>query len=917
MRHRFFLVVSIFATMGCTSPSAPARAVEFVVDVQPIFQKHCYSCHGPDKQKSGLRLDIKSEAFAGGHGWGSSIVAGSANESPLIELVTHKDPQSRMPPGGESLSTSEINTLVNWIDAGANWPDGVDQASVEDKLDHWSFQSAAASVDHDSIDRFIDESLAENGLKRNPPADPRTLVRRLFLDLTGLPPSIDDVDSFVQDPNVEKLVDQILASQHYGERWAQHWLDVIRWAETVGFETNLERKNAWPYRDWLIDAFNDDKPYDRFILEQIAGDTVGEDAALGFLVAGPANLPGQIGRDEAAMRGARQDELDEVIRTVSQAFLGLTVGCARCHDHKFDPIAQQDYYSMQAIFAGLRYGTRRWRGPTDDAWQARVPAAREKVASLQRRREELRRELRLRESLRDVQTFDFEPVSARSVRMRINATNNRSAASLYEFEVWSDSVGDAQKSKNIALASNGATVSASSFALANQSRHFDNLIDGSVDKRQSYPWVAKKSGPAWFQIDFDSPHDMHRIVIHRGSSMPVDFVIEVLPESSQDWQEIVHTHDRFPRTDDTRKASDIELKGCEQDDVKRITDLIEKIRRAQSELARLTAGPQVYAASFSPQPETTFVLHRGDAMQPRDAIAPAIPKFLGQLAAGKSSSESDWRVALAEQLTQVDHPLTARVMVNRIWQHHFGTGLVDTPSDLGRMGTAPSHPELLDWLASWFIANGWSIKKLHRLILTSQTYQQSSHPRARALAIDADTRLLWRYPPRRLEAEAIRDSILCVSGKLNLEAGGPGFDFFNQRGGLSDYRPKESFDESGWRRMIYAHKVRMVSVDVFGAFDCPDAGQMKPSRTRSITPIQSLGLFNSPFVNRQASFFAQRLQTEVPDDLDAQIDRAFLLAYSRNPTREERERLVDLAKNHGLTQVCRAIFNSSEFVFVQ
>ncbi len=900
--------------LSVVSSRTQADAVDFVRDVRPILQENCYSCHGPEKQRSGLRLDIKSAAFRGGDGWGPSVIAGSASESPLIELVTSTDESLRMPPEGEPLSQEDVRILTRWIDEGAIWPEGIDLARIEDTADHWSFKPVSVPAGDRSIDYFIESELTEAGLVRNPPADPRTLVRRVYLDLTGLPPEPKDVADFVRQPDIDALVDKLLASPRYGERWAQHWLDVIRWAETVGFETNAERRDAWHYRDWVIASLNEDKPYDRFIFEQIAGDTVAQDAALGFLVAGPANLPGQIGRDEAAMRSARQDELDEVIRTVSQAFLGLTVGCARCHDHKFDPIQQRDYYSMQAIFASLQYGTRRLRGSQNDAYAAQVPAARDRVNSLRAELESLRRKHQLREPIADVHTETFEPVVAESIRMRIDATTNGAAASLYEFEVWSAENGGTE---NVALAAKGAIPSASSFALANQSRHFDNLIDGSVDQRQAYPWVAEKSGPAWIQITFDEPVTVDRVTFQRGSSMPADFVIEVMPYGTSQWCEVIHTRDRLPRVDDTRGIDAVKLASLSLDDTKQILKLIAELRRASGELARLSAGPQVYAASFNSKPDATFLLRRGDAMQRGDEVAPDVPEFLGDLGLGCDATDPERRLAFARWLTRDDHPLTARVMVNRVWQHHFGVGLVGTPSDFGNMGTPPSHAELLDWLAATFITDGWSLKKLHRLILTSETYRQSSAPRAEALTVDADSRLLWRFPPRRLEAEAIRDSILCVSGKLNLQAGGRGFDFFNQRGGLSDYKPKETFDEDGWRRMIYAHKVRMVSVGVFGAFDCPDAGQMKPVRTRSITPVQSLGLFNSPFVNRQAAFFAERLRAEAGDDLGDQVRLAFEFAYARRPTLQEQDRLVVLATNHGLEQVCRAIFNTAEFTMVR
>ena len=787
---------------------------------------------------------------------------------------------------------------------------------------HWSLQpmkkTAIADKGH-PIDFFIGQKLEQERLGFSPPAHWTTLLRRVCLDLTGLPPSLALTQAFANDPRetavvYAETVDQLLASPRYGERWAQHWLDVIRWAETVGFETNAERTQAWPYRDWVISALNHDMPYDRFILEQIAGDTVGIDAALGFLLAGPANLAGQIGRDEQAMRSARQDELDEVIRTVSQSLLGLTVGCARCHNHKFDPIHQNDYYGMQAIFAGLQYGHRRLRGQQNDAWTAQVKPTAKKLAALRGQLAAQRLKHGLRPALETIHTEHFQPVLAQSIRMKIKATGDGQPASLYEFEVWSTD------QQNVALASNRAQPSASSFALANQSRHFENLTDGLTDNRQSDPWVAKAVGPAWIRVDLAQVAIIERIVWHRGPSMLADCEIEVLPPGEPtrvEWQRLAHTEDRLPRLDDIRPATDVSLKSLSPAQTENLLLLIATVRDQTTELARLSAGPQVYAASFGAEPPPTWLLRRGNPMQRQEEVAPAIPALLGEIGLQPGSAEPNRRLELVKHLTHRHHPLTARVLVNRIWQHHFGTGLVSTPSDLGRMGESPSHPRLLDWLALEFIAQGWSLKKLHRLIVNSRTYQQSSRPRSQALQVDAETRLLWRFPPRRLEAEAIRDSILFVNAKLNLKMGGPGFDFFNQRGGLSDYSDRETFEEDGWRRMIYAHKVRMQAVDIFGAFDCPDAGQMSPRRSRSITPLQALSLMNSPFVNRQAGFLAQRVKAEGGDNSPAQIDYAFRLVYARAPEKSEKKALLHLAGQHGLEQVCRVLFNSSEFVFIQ
>jgi len=787
---------------------------------------------------------------------------------------------------------------------------------------HWSLlpmKPTTVPVTGNPIDFFIEKKIREQNLQSSPEADRATLFRRISLDLTGLPPSPSALEAFLNDPRdtdvvYAEAVDKLLATPRYGERWAQHWLDVIRWAETTGFETNRERPDAWNYRDWVIAALNNDMPYDRFILEQIAGDTVGADAALGFLVAGPANLRGQIGRDEQAMRSARQDELDEVIRTVGQGFLGLTVGCARCHDHKFDPILQHDYYAMQAFFAGMRYGPRRLRGQQNDQWIAEMPAVQERLTELSNQLEILRKKHGLRKPLADVHVEDFAPVKAQAIRLTINATGNGRAASLYEFEVWST------EQKNVALASAGARPLASSFALENQSRHFDNLIDGQIDKRQAYPWIAGKPGPAWIQVDFAETATIERVVCHRNTGILADYVVEYLsPVGSGQvgWQRLADSGDRLPRTDDLRPAKDVRLKGVTPEQVATLMDLIASVRTQQTELARLSAGPQVFAANFTANPDPTWLLRRGDPMQRLEELVPALPAVLGKVNPAPDASESDRRLALARHLANPTHPLTTRVIVNRVWQHHFGTGLVKSPSDFGKMGATPSHPELLDWLALQFIEEGWSLKKLHRLIVNSRTYCQSSQPCLEALRVDADTQLLWRFPPQRLEAEAIRDCILSVSGKLNLKMGGPGFDFFDQRGGVADYIPHEIFDETGWRRMIYAHKIRMQAVDIFGAFDCPDAGQMTPDRTRSITPVQSLSLMNSPFVNRQAGFFAERVEHEVGGDVTAQVDRAFLLACSRPPQVREQESLIKLAQQHGLEQVCRALLNTSKFLYLQ
>ncbi|MCO8123567.1 PSD1 and planctomycete cytochrome C domain-containing protein [Stieleria sp. TO1_6] len=876
--------------------------------------RYCVDCHGDDQAEADFRIaasdDLKIQEQR--EHWHRIWTKINSREMPPPDETQPDDRQRR--------------ALLDWI------VETFGPFNDPSSTDHWSLkpprqppvpivQAADGRSVRNPIDAFIIARLNDNQLTPSPITDRATLLRRATLDLTGLLPSVDETDAFVRAPEpleiaFESVIDRLLLSPRYGERSAQHWLDVIRWAETVGFETNAERRDAWHYRDWVIAAFNDDLPYDQFILDQLAGDVTGADAALGFLTAGPANLPGQIGRDEQAMRQARQDELDEVVRTVSQSLFGLTVGCARCHDHKFDPISQHDYYALQAIFAGLQYGNRRLRGPQNDTWTAQIPEVRDQLDSLRNELESMRQQFQLRPALDNVQTESFPAQIADAVRMQIDATTN-GTASLYEFQIWTTPT-DNNPSNNIALASSGASVSASSFALANQTRHFDNLVDGSIDRRQAFPWVAAQRGPAWLEIQLPGPTSIDRITWHGGASIPLDYYVQVHDPRSGRWITVATTDDRLPRIDDRRSAAEVAIRGMNPDQTTSLYKLLARIRARESELRRLSDGPQTYAAKFAADPNETRLLHRGDPMQPRQETFAAVPVALDHSPpTNHPAHEPDRRLALADHLVQPDHPLTARVMVNRIWQQHFGVGLVKTASDFGRMGEPPSHPDLLDWLAVEFVKQEWSAKQLHRLIMSSQTYQQSSRPRSGPLRVDADTRLLWRFPPRRLDAEAIRDSVLQASGNLNRSMSGRGFDFFNQRGGLSDYQPKQTFDADGWRRMIYAHKIRMQSVDVFGAFDCPDAGQMTPRRNQSITPIQSLGLFNSPFLNRQSKFFADRLRKHSDDDLQSALQRAYSIALSRPPSAKEQDALLTLANNHGLEQACRVILNTSEFVYLR
>ncbi|MFC5454882.1 DUF1553 domain-containing protein [Prosthecobacter fluviatilis] len=924
--------------------SALAAAVDFVRDVRPIFQQHCYSCHGEKKQKSGLRLDIKSEAFKGGDKHAPDIISGKAKDSPLIHFIITDDEDELMPPKGK-ISSKEIETLTTWINEGAPWPDGIDLAKLENRLDHWSFKPIQVSSSAQSIDKFIDAKLAEKHLRRSPPADPVSLIRRITFDLTGLPPTPEETTAFekefIQDraSSIQHLVDRLLQSERYGERWAQHWLDVVRYADTHGFEVNTERPNAWPYRDYVIRSFNYDTPYDRFIKEQIVGDAMGQDAATGFLVTASVLLPGQIGKDDASKRLARQDSIDEIVVNLGQTFLGLSIGCARCHDHKFDPITAKDYYAMQAFVAGVEYADRDLHTPEAEAARAEEKKLKARLAEIDK---ELARFVPLAKSGTERPMINarenadrFPPVKTKRVRFTIKATTNLEPC-IDELEVFNTA------GENVALATLGTQRKSSGDIGVAERHELRFLNDGRYGNSRS--WLSNKPGQGWVELEFPQEQTIERVVWGRDREgrftdrLPTDYQIEI-SDATGTWHTVADASDRqkFDPKNQNKKTKPT-LSGLTAEETKRAKPLIQEKAAAEKKIAQAQNAQKAFAGTFR-APDDIHLLNRGDPEQPKESVTPAVLSSLGQLTLPKESAEQQRRRALADWIASPQNPLTARVMVNRIWQGHFGTGLVQTASDFGHMGMKPTHPELLDWLAAEFIRSGWSVKHMHRLIMLSETYGQSSQthdlatpPSASAPQdkiinhkskiinegplLDADVRYLWRYPSRRIEAESIRDSMLAVSGRLNLKMFGRGFNFFDQRGGLSGFDPIETFTPENERRMIYAHKVRREPETVFGAFDCPDAGQSTARRIESTTPIQALNLFNSRFTLVQSTAFAERAKKEAGPDLANQITHAYRLAFSRVPTPEELADTTPLVREHGLTALCRALFNSNEFLFV-
>lgn len=846
------------ASSAAPKPSMPERAAL-------LLQTRCLSCHDAEKKSGGVDLSSRSGVEAAG-----AAGNGDLRANRLLRAVT----SGRMPPAGK-LPTEEIALLREWVASGAAYPrERLEPLSVADQP-LWSLQPLKRppvprtkfdALAKTPVDRFIFAKLEEKGLKPSRPATRQEWLRRVTIDLTGLPPTPQEVAAFLADRSpdaFERVVDRLLASPAYGERWGQHWLDVVRYGESHGYEQNHIRPNAWHYRDYVIRSFNQDKPYDQFVREQIAGDQFARetpDAALGtgFLVAGVHDTV--FNQTEEGRRLQRANDLDDMVAATAETFLGLTAGCAKCHDHKFDPIPQKDYYRLAAVFAGVRHGERDLpvaRGSTEAVGFS---------AQGNRRREE------------------FAPVSARFVRFTVLSTADGSEPCLDELEIY----GEDEKT-NLALAEHGAKATASSLLPGYPIHQVAHLNDGKLGNARS--WISNERGRGWAQIELPRTARVRRVVWSRDGTpeprytdrQPDAWTIEVSEDGST-WKTVVS------RTREAVKA--------------------------------LISGTRAYVGTFT-EPDVTYVLRRGDVMQRGEEVSPGalsrIPGFSGELIAeGRSQPmpEAARRLALADWLASPKNPLTARVMVNRIWHYHFGRGLVGTPSDFGHNGEKPSHPELLDWLAQNFIDGGWKMKRLHKMLCLSYVYRQSSAVNERGAAVDAGNLLLWRMPLRRMEAEAIRDAILATSGKLDRKMGGPSFKLFRYKVvNVAIYEPLEEYGPETWRRSVYHQYARGIRDDLLGSFDCPESAQRTPRRPSTTTALQALSLLNGPFMTQQSEFFAERLRARVGDDVSRQVAQAFRHAFGRSPRPDEKKEAIKLVEKHGLPALCRALMNANEFLY--
>jgi cytochrome c553 len=1109
--------------------SLPAFATDQSVgtrDQQAIrlLLSRCAGCHGEDEQQGNLRLDRRDSLASGGDS-GPLLPLKDPSEHPLIQRITASDPDLRMPPEGEPLSSAEVELLRQWLLDAAPWEKSLDRKWLQQEFlpgkEHWAWKPlnrpTVPPVDpwqwsNHPIDRFIADAMQIEGVQPMPQASLQVLARRMSADVLGLPLDfeqlpMEELNRHEEGLWLDRQVDAMLASPRAAERWARHWLDVVRFADSDGFETNQPRPNAYRYRDYVLEALRHDLPYDQFVRDQIAGDQYGKDAATGFLVGGPWDRVKS--PDPVLTANQRADELHDMVSTTGSVFLGITIGCARCHDHKFDPVSQRDYYAIKACLSGVQHGERQlpqesaagliqptepseppekiarrleqsiadrtptttrsslkllddtpsemnsllpgsavaahadgpdwgqkqqdpvrygivnlgqsytwWNAPakTDVAtwrladhdgidgqeessdtksillriwvswgagWPTHAPDASywidsdgnlatpddqtllvevdQRYPTVGSEGIEIPSESRwsglkdlgihsvtdrsvllLRSGSQpspvtaDMVVIEREPdqrttsqlpalrspvdpecnieridaAGVTSLRMTIDATNGAEPC-IDEVECYSP------EGLNIAPK---AKLSSSGDFPGNAFHKLEHLTDGIRGNARS--WISNQAGKGWVQLDFASPVEIAWIRWSRdGEDRPV---YRDRLATAYRWEARFDSVEwRLVSSHRTRMS----LPLAANDQVTRDwvpPQLAETLRgqwladwrkwqAARAASRGVPTGPMAYAGRLG-IPEPVSRLHRGDPMQPRESVPPAGIQAIGTpWALPFESGDAERRTQLAHWIASPGNPLTARVLVNRLWLHHFGRGLVGSPSDFGTQAGVPSHPELLDWLACELIERDWSLQAIHRLILTSATYRQQARHEADARM----DRLYVGFTPRRLEAEPLRDAILWSAGNLDLRWGGPGFDLFQPN--TNYVKVYESLEDPGpetWRRMIYQSKPRMQLESTFGPFDCPDAGQVTPKRNSSITPLQSLSLLHSPFLLRQAKALVDRSIEESDGSPSEAISRMFQRTLGRLPQEAEWKAAQELSEQHGLVAVARALLNSNEFLYL-
>ncbi len=984
MVFRFSLVWLVLTTAAVADEGLDL----FEAKIRPVLVENCLRCHASNqaKPKGGLSLDSRDGVRAGGDS-GPAIVPGNLDESLLLAAIARTGDVAAMPPQGK-LPPEVVASFRRWVELGA--PDPRDRPTGAPSAEPWwSLEPLkkpllpALSVEDQRrvrtpVDAFILAKLREKQLTPSAEASRQTLIRRLYFDLTGLPPTPEEVETFVADSDpaaYEELVERLLESPRYGERWARHWLDVVRYADTHGYDKDKPRPNAWPYRDYVIRSFNEDKPYGRFVNEQVAGDVLSWPKpdgieALGFISAGPWDFIGHAEVPESKIDGqiARALDRDDMVANTMNTFNSLTVQCARCHDHKFDPVTQEDYYRLQAVFAAV--------DRADKSYDRSEAVALER-ANLTRQRESLKQELA---ELTKLAASDALTQLDREIQEASTNSGGRPAAYGYHSALAEQ----AETAKWVQL-DLGRLAALEKLLIYPSEDDFNGigagfgfpvrfLVEVSTDddptigfrtvyertdmdlaKPGTEPLVIEMAGQEARRVritatklrprqnDFNfalaevEVMDAQRVNLARGAKVTALDSIEGPPR----WRADNLVDGLYPavKRADLATLQDVRRKriasALDESQRRQYDESTSQLARVEQQLRDLPAPSMVFAGTVhtgsgpfrgtgpAGNPREIHVLNRGDVRTPKQVVGPGTVPLIEGVAAQfelePGVPESARRVELAKWLTDGRNPLTWRSIVNRVWHYHFGHGIVDSPNDFGRMGGTPSHPELLDWLATEFRDGRQSIKDLHRLIVLSATYRQVSTNNAENATIDSGNQYLWRMNRRRLEAEAVRDTVLAVAGQLDLTMGGPGFaDFVVEHPEHSphyEYKLFDVHDPKSHRRSIYRMIVRSQPQPFMTTLDCADPAMSVDRRNESLTALQALALLNNQLMIVMAEDLAKRLEAQ-PGTLASKLDQAFRLALARPPTAHEAESLLRYTQQHGLANLCRTLFNLNEFVFV-
>ncbi len=977
-----------------------------VVRVMEILQTKCIACHGSERNEGGLELVDRESVLRGGES-GPAIRLGAPDRSELVRRIAAPAIEDRMPPQGEPLSIEEVEQIRHWIANQAPWSDGTLSNRIPDSSlsSHWAWQplvkpSLPSWNDSEqrqgpsltAIDDFILAKLREADLGFSPMADRRTLIRRLSFDLLGIPPRFEEVQSFERDLSeeaYEHLVDRMLASPRYGERWGRHWLDIVHYGDTHGYDKDKPRPNAWPYRDYVIRALNDDKPYERFVQEQIAGDVLFPGTrdgieALGFISAGPWDFIGHAEVAESKIDGqiARNLDRDDMVTNTLGTFCSVTIGCARCHAHKFDPISQSDYYSLQAVFAALDRADRSYYA--DDAVRAKAEEIHARRTSLIAQRESIQTEIQ-KLGGPELQAID---------RQIADIENRPRESQAPEFGYHSAIATDRNQTKWVQL-DLGHRTAIDEIVLYPCYDDFNQIGAGFGFPLRFRVQVSDdpegKETSGW-QVECDADLESVRQLVPQSIRVPtsegqpvvgryVRITALVLAPRQNDFilalSEVVVRNDRRkigaqgaqvtaldtieapPRWSRTnlidgvypKERSTFELAMLR--DQRRAwisqripTDVQESWKRIEQQwvlteqsIAQLPPPDNVFVGTVhhgsgtfvgtganGGQPRRIRILARGNVTSPTREVAPGALRMIDGLqhhfALRPEHTEGERRGALAHWITDRANHLTWRSIVNRVWQFHFGRGLVETPDDFGKMGGGPSHAELLDWLACEFRDSGGSLKRLHKHIVMSRVYQQSSlvAGEGKAQEIDTDNRWLWRQNRRKLDAESVRDSILMVAGSLHHTMGGPGFqDFVIERPEHSPHYEYELSDPNEpklWRRSIYRFIVRSQTQPFLTSFDCADPSMRVDRRNETNSAAQALSLLNNGLSISQSSHLARRVQASAGSDVSKQVQHAVGYVLLRDPASDERSWMIEYVNAHGLVNFARVLLNVNEFVFV-